>query len=60
MGIKDGTGASSTSGGYINLGSVAGLSGERDTSSCARRCSFVRYARPLTTPFPLDHQSWRY
>jgi len=31
---KGGTGAtSSTSGGYINLGSLAGLSGQRDTSS---------------------------
>ncbi|KAI0004228.1 hypothetical protein BJV74DRAFT_809981 [Russula compacta] len=39
MGIKDGAGASSTSGGYINLGNVAGLSGERDTSSCTRRCT---------------------
>jgi hypothetical protein len=34
MGVKDGTGAKSASEGYINLGGVAGLSGERDTSSC--------------------------
>jgi len=33
MGVEDGTGARPTSEGYLNLGSVAGLSGERDTSS---------------------------
>lgn len=33
--VKDRTGAKPTSGEYINLGGVAGLSGERDTSSCA-------------------------
>jgi hypothetical protein len=33
--VKDRAGAKPTSEGYINLGGVAGLSGERDTSSCA-------------------------
>jgi len=46
-GVKGRTGASPTSGGYINLGGLAGLSGERDTSSCALRCSF-RFPSPLT------------
>lgn len=35
MDVKNGADAKPTSGGYINLGGVAGLSGERDTSSCA-------------------------
>ena len=35
MDVKGGADAKPTSGGYINLGGVAGLSGERDTSSCA-------------------------
>ena len=34
VGVKDGAGAKPTSEGYVNLGGVAGLSGERDTSSC--------------------------
>ena len=44
MGVEDGTGARSTSEGYLNLGSVAGLSGERDTSSCTQRSFFVRFS----------------
>ena len=43
-GAKSGAGASPTSEEYINLGSVAGLSGQRDTSSCALLCSFCYLA----------------
>ncbi|KAH9968858.1 hypothetical protein BC827DRAFT_1263339 [Russula dissimulans] len=35
-GAKDGDAASTRSEGYLNLGSAAGFSGGRDTSSCAR------------------------
>jgi hypothetical protein len=58
-GAKSGAGASPTSGGYVNLGSAAGISGQRDTSSCAPMM-FILLPCPLMTPLPLDHQSWRY
>ncbi|KAN0125069.1 hypothetical protein V8E52_001621, partial [Russula decolorans] len=58
-GARSGAGASPISEAYINLRSVAGLSNERDTSSCTLMM-FVLLPCPLMTPLPLDHQSWRY
>jgi hypothetical protein len=40
-GAESGTSAKPTSSKYINLGGIAGLSGERDKSSCALLSSFA-------------------
>ena len=58
-GAKSEAGASATSEGYINLGSVARC-GERDTSSCALEC-LLSFALPINDDaIFLDHQGWRY
>lgn len=48
-GAKSTAGAGPTSEGYINLGSIAGVSGQRDTSSC-ELIMFILLPCPLMTP----------
>src|SRR6266702_653485 len=45
-GGKNESDASPSSGRYVNLGGVAGLSGKRDTSSCTRLCFILRVIQP--------------